>query len=64
MIIIRVEKRKCNSLIEQLWLKANEAKVELVINRFYESWIYIYGKGGDFLNSLIVDAYKIGCGDT
>ena len=63
MIIIRVEKRKCNSLIEQRWLDANEAKVDLV-NRFCESWIYICGKGGDFLNSLIVDAYKIGCGDT
>ena len=30
MIIIRVEKRECNTLIEQLWLKAKEARVDLV----------------------------------
>ena len=62
IIIIRVTKRKCNSLIEQLWLNANEAKVDLVIG--FARVESIYGKGGDFLNSLMVDAYKIGCGDT
>ena len=48
MIIIRVDKRKCNSLIEQLWLNAKEARVDLVdwllcsvLNSFDESWGHV-----------------------